>query len=200
MRLTPVTGTGQFSTVTATLAEVATGLGATFDYLLATSTNTYVRQGTAKKITCATNANMTDGDYITITIDGTAVLYEYDKSANGVTAGRTSWAAGAGTAAQTAATLKTAIEATQTALRCVDHGDGTLTVDLVDSRGLTITETVAHASFTITAGIMQASAAAGSTLIPASFPVMLKGALGGQVGVLRVSADGAASVTRCQVE
>jgi hypothetical protein len=201
MRVTPLTSTGQFSTVTSTLAEVATGLAATGDYLLASSTNAYVRQGTALKITCATQANTDDNDNITITANGTAVIYEFDKAGDGVTAGRVQVNISADTTAATvAARLRTAILANQATLRVIDPTDGTLQVDLVDSRSLTITENVTHASFTVTAGVMQASGAAGSMLLPAGFPVLLKGAAGGQVGIIHDSADGVASVTRVQVE
>jgi len=79
-------------------------------------------------ITCDTNANMADGNTVTLDDGFRKVTYEYDKSANGVAAGNVNWAAGAGTAAQTAATLKTAIEANQTAFIVTDNADGTLTI------------------------------------------------------------------------
>lgn len=104
-------------------------------------------------ITCTTNANMADTDYITIG-DGinVPVLYEYDKSANGVTGGRASWAAGAGSAATVAATLKTAIEANQKAFTVVDNADGTLTLTHKwpgAGGNVTITENVANAAFLV---------------------------------------------------
>jgi hypothetical protein len=105
-------------------------------------------------ITCVTNANMADGDYITIGDGiGVPVLYEYDKSANGVTGGRTSWAAGAGSAATVAATLKTAIEATQKSITVVDNADGTLTLTSKIPgafANVTITENVTNAGFLVT--------------------------------------------------
>jgi hypothetical protein len=79
-------------------------------------------------ITVDTNANMADGDTITIDDGYKKIKYEYDKSANGVAAGNVSWAAGAGTAAQSATTLATAINATQSCLTVTDNGDGTLTL------------------------------------------------------------------------
>lgn len=104
-------------------------------------------------ITCVTNALMADSDYITIGDGLTAPkLYEYDKTANGVTGGRVSWAAGAGTAAQTAATLKTAIEATQPALAVTDNLDGTLSLahKFPGAGGnVTITENVSDAGFLV---------------------------------------------------
>jgi len=79
-------------------------------------------------VTVDTNANMADGDTVTLN-DGTRiVIYEYDKSSNGIAAGHVSWAAGAGTAAQGAATLKTAILANQPLLDVTDNLDGTLTI------------------------------------------------------------------------
>lgn len=79
-------------------------------------------------ITVDTNANMTDGNTVTIDDGDRKVVYEYDKSANGVAAGNVSWAAGAGTAAQSAATLKTAINGQHTGLTVTDNLDGTLTL------------------------------------------------------------------------
>jgi hypothetical protein len=99
-------------------------------------------------ITCETNANMTDGDYVTISDGFTAVLYEYDKSANGVTAGRVNWAAGSGTAESVALTLKTAIEANQPLFTVTTNGAGvvTLTQKMVGTVGnVTITENATHA-------------------------------------------------------
>lgn len=105
-------------------------------------------------ITCVTNANMADTDYITIGDGLTAAkLYEYDKSANGVTATRVSWTAGASTAADVAATLKTAINANQPSLLVTDNLDGTLSIahaipGVVGN--VTITENVANAGFLVT--------------------------------------------------
>lgn len=104
-------------------------------------------------ITCVTNANMADTDYITIG-DGVsaAKLYEYDKAADGVTGGRVSWAAGASTAADVAATLKTAINANQPSIDVTDNLDGTLTLrhKVPGTAGnVTITENVANAGFLV---------------------------------------------------
>lgn len=104
-------------------------------------------------ITCVTNANMADTDYITIG-DGVnpVVLYEYDKAADGVTAGRVNWAAGASTAADVATTLKTAIEANQPSLT-VTRADGVLTLTSKipgTAPNVTITENVANAGFLVT--------------------------------------------------
>lgn len=82
----------------------------------------------AGSITVDTNANMADGDTVTLDDGFRKVTYEYDKTANGVAAGNVNWAAGAGTAAQSAATLKTAINANQTAFTVTDNLNGTLTI------------------------------------------------------------------------
>lgn len=200
MRASILTGSSKFSTVDATLRELANTLEDQKNYVIVSSTNAYVRQGTAKKITCATQANMADTDYITITHKGTAVTYEFDKAGDGVTAGRVQVNISTDTTAATvAARLKTAIEANQTGLRVVDPADGTLTIDAVDTRDLTIIENVAHASFTITAGIMQASAAAGSMILPAGVPFFVEGALGAQLSVLQVSAGGAVTIMSARI-
>lgn len=104
-------------------------------------------------ITCVTNANMADTDFITINSGvGKPVLYEYDKSANGVTAGRVSWTAGASSAADVAATLRTAILANQTELNVVDNANGTLTVSHRwpgAGGNNALSETVANAGFLV---------------------------------------------------
>lgn len=104
-------------------------------------------------ITCVANASMTDGDFITVPSGiGKSVLYEYDKSANGVTAGRVSWAAGASTAADVAATLRTAILANQAEIGVTDNLDGTLTLTHKwpgAGGNVTITENVSDAGFTV---------------------------------------------------
>lgn len=82
-------------------------------------------------VTVDTNANMADGNIVTINSGINKQVYEYDKSANGISATapvRANWAAGAGTAAQSATTLATAIALFQPELTVVDNGDGTLTL------------------------------------------------------------------------
>lgn len=104
-------------------------------------------------ITCVTNANMADTDFITINTGfGKPVVYEYDKAANGVTAGRATWAAGASTAADVAATLRTAILANQSELTVVDNANGTLSLTHrvpCAAGNNAITENVANAGFTV---------------------------------------------------
>jgi hypothetical protein len=196
MRRYPVTGSGQFVAVASAAAAAASGLVSGRDYVFASSTNCYIRQGTALKITCVAKANFADTDFITIVAGTSTVVYEFDTAGNGVTAGRVQVnISGATTAADVAVILRTAILANQTALRVVDPADGTLQVDLVDSRSLAITENVANAGFTITAGVMQASAAAGSTYVPAGTVFDLDGIRGAQLGVIRDTADGRSTVT-----
>ena len=80
----PVTGSSDSTTVTLTVAQLAT-MVADRRYLFVSSTNCWIKQGTTVLITCVTNANMADGDTITIAVTGKdTVVYEYDKSANGV--------------------------------------------------------------------------------------------------------------------
>lgn len=151
----------------------------------------WLRQGTAKLVTCATKANLVDTDFITITTPAGSKTYEFDTAGNGVTAGRVQVNVSTDTTAATvAARLRTAILANQTELRVVDPTDGTLQIDLPESRDLTVTESVAHVSFTIGAGIMQASAATGSTYFAAGAEVSLDGRRGAQVGVIRDAVDG----------
>ncbi len=201
MILKPQLGNSTFASVTATVAVLASALLDGSPYLLASSTNCWVRQGTAKLVTCTTQANMLDTDTLTITyttaggVTSTKV-YEFDKAGNGVTAGRVQVNISADTtAANVAARLKTAIEANQTDLRVVDPANGTLIIDIADSTSLTITEGVNNAAFTVAAGTMQATAAAGSMFVPAGVQVLLDGSQGAQVGILRDTADGKASCT-----
>jgi hypothetical protein len=79
-------------------------------------------------ILCDTNANGGDGDTITIG-DGikTPVIFEYDKSANGVAGSNTAQAAGT-TAASVATALKALIIAAFPELAVVDDLAGTLTL------------------------------------------------------------------------
>lgn len=106
-------------------------------------------------ITCVSNANMLDTDFMTIDSGiGKPVIYHYDKAGDGVTAGHVVWAVagGAGAAADAAATLRTAILANQKELTVVDNLDGTLTVGhrWPGAAGNTLmTETVANAGFLV---------------------------------------------------
>ncbi len=140
-------------------------------------------------ITCVTNANMADSDYLTIG-DGLtpAKLYEYDKGADGVTSGRVQWVAGATSAAQCAATLRTAILANQPAFTVTDNLDGTLSLAHKWpglGGNVTITENVANAGFLV-AG-MSGGAAAVATSVTADTTIKLLKISGRSVRVARVT-------------
>ena len=80
-----------------------------------------------------TNANMADGDTVTLSDGFRTLVYEYDKSSNGVAAGHITWAAGAGTAAQSATTLVTAITANQPGLLATNASGVSATVSLTNN-------------------------------------------------------------------
>ncbi len=140
-------------------------------------------------ITCVTNANMADSDYLTIG-DGLtpAKLYEYDKGADGVTSGRVQWVAGASSAAQCAATLRTAILANQPAFTVTDNLDGTLTLaNKWPGLGgnVTITENVANAGFLVSG--MSGGLSAVATSITADKTVKLLKVKGRSLQITRVT-------------
>lgn len=192
----PVTSRSVGAAVSSTTVAAHTAMTDKTDYVFCSSTNCWIRQGTSKLITCATKANSVDTDYITITVEGVALVYELDTSGNGAASGHVAVdISGATTAASIAAILRTAILAHQTTLTVTDPTNGTLIVDLPESRNLTITENVAHASFTVGTGIMQATAGTGSMFVPALLPIILDGTQGGQLGVIRNTADGSSSTT-----
>lgn len=120
---------------------------------------------------CETNANMTDGDYITIG-DGSlnpALSFEYDKAADGVTEGRVAVTAGAGTAVQTASAFVTAINAAQLAVTASNVGGTSATVTLTHDvpgtigNAATLTENVSAAGFTVSGATFSGGAAADTT-------------------------------------
>ena len=79
-------------------------------------------------IACASNASAADGDSVTIG-DGMnpAVVYEYDKSSNGVSVGHVTWAVGT-TAASNSTALAALIATNQPGLTVVDDLAGNLTL------------------------------------------------------------------------
>jgi len=173
-------------------------------YLFTSSTNCWIRQGTAKKVTCVAQASFVDTDYITITVSRASVVvstvvYEFDKAGNGVTAGRVQVNISTDTTAATcAARLRTAILANQPSLEVVDNLDGSLMVVAPDQH-MDIAETVANAGFLVAADVVTTTAADGSMFIPAAMQVLLSGDMGPQLGVLRSTVDGLASLTRARV-
>lgn len=199
-RIYLVTSTTTTGTVGVTPVAAAAALADPGDYQFVSTTACWIRQGTSKLVTCVAKANLLDTDYVTITVRGVAVTYEFDTAGNGVTAGRVQVNVSADTTAATvAARLRTAILANQSALTVTDPVNGTLILDLPDATALTITETVADAGFTIGTGIMQATAGAGSAYIPANLPVLLQGTLGGQLGVIQATAGGTSATTRVRI-
>lgn len=195
MTLIPVTNSSDSAVVSGTTALLAT-LVTPYQYLFISSTACWIKQGTTALITCTTNANMADSDRITIAVtDKDTVIYEYDKSANGVATGTQSWAAGAATAIDVAATLATAIAAAQPYLAVTNNGNGTLTVTALDRQAV-FTEQVVNVAFTITVTSPLATAADGSMFVPANVPIQLSSYCGAHVGVIQDTTGGKASLTR----
>jgi hypothetical protein len=83
--------------------------------------------GATGTVTADTNTNMADGDKVVLSDGVRFVTYEYDKAANGVTAGNVAWTAGT-TAATVATNLRTAIIANQPGLTVTDNLAGVLTI------------------------------------------------------------------------
>jgi hypothetical protein len=170
-------------------------------YMFVSSTNCWIKQGTTKLVTCVAKASLAEGDYVTIAIDtGLSKNYEFDLAPNGVVSGNIVVDISADTTAiQVAARLRTAILANQTTLTVTDNGNGTLTITCPD-KIMTITEVVANAGFTVATTILPATAADGSMYIPANVIVPIDGKYGAQLGVIRNTADGSASLTRVKVQ
>lgn len=161
------------------------------------TTAAWIKQGTCKLVTCVAKASLVNTDFITVTVDGTAVIYEFDTAGDGVTVGRIQVNVSTDTtAANVAARLRTAILANQTVLAVTDNTDGTLTVFLPGAL-MTVTETVANAGFTVASAAPTASIGSGSAFVPASVQTVLDGVRGPQLGVIRDAADGKASMTKC---
>lgn len=200
MPIYPVTGTSDSASVTVAAAALGGSMAAGEIYQLVSSTNCWVKQGTTKLVTCVTKANAADSDYITIAITNVStVIYEFDKTGDGVTAGRIRVdISGATTAASVAVILRVAILANQSVLTVTDNLDGTLTITAPD-RQMTIVETVANAGFLVAAAIVPVTAADGSLYLPLGVIMYVNGDHGLQIGILRSTADGSASLTRCKV-
>ncbi len=194
----PVTSTSDYTTVTATVAGVGGSMTTNEAYLFASSTNCFIKQGSCKLVTFVSKANHADTDYFTITLSGTAVIYEMDTAGNGVTSGRVQVNISTDTtAANVAARARTAILANQPTLEVTDNTDGTLTI-CAPNKVMTITENVANAGFLVANAAVTASAADGSMYVPANYTVVVDGGLGPQLGVIRDTADGKASLVRAK--
>lgn len=165
-------------------------------YELCSSTACWYKQGRARKLTFPTFANCVDGDYFTIEVDGVSVVYEIDKSGNGVTAGRVAVnIVGDTTAAEVAADAVTAITGAQPALALTDNLDGTIEVVATGSR-MNITENVSHGSFAIASSTaLIATAGANSKFLPAGKQEWISPKYGQNISILRDAADGKASLT-----
>lgn len=160
------------------------------------NTDSWVKQANPSgTYTGDTNANMADGDTVTISDGAASVIYEYDKSANGVTGGHIAWAAGT-TAASVAANLATAIRANQAYITVVDNLDGTLTLSAI-SKSITMTKSSASA-LAVSDGPV-ASAGAGSVFVPAKSYLTLDSALGADLSAVRDTADGKASLAQARL-
>lgn len=197
--LIPITASSLTAVVDATARAVASTLVLGQNYLFGSSTACYIRQGTAKLLTCVTKANLVDGETITIGVGGAGGLkvYEFDVAGNGVTAGRVQVNVSADTtAAQVAARLRTAILANQATLEVTDNADGTLTTVAPDAVMIAI-DTVANVGFTIVNATMTVTAASGSMYLPINSGLLeMNGDNGPQLAVIRETADGRCSITR----
>lgn len=194
--LIPVSSESDYQTVTNSAVDFDTVLVANSYYLFTSSTNCFIKQGTAYLVTCTTKANAADTDFFTITLSGVATVYEFDKAGDGVTTGRVQVDISTDTtAAEVAARLRTAILANQTTLSVTDNTDGTLTI-VANGKHMSMSENVAHASFTLAVATLVASAADTSVYVGANQSVLIDGALGPQVGTIRDTADGKSTLTR----
>ncbi len=159
--------------------DVATTLG-TLGVLGTASTPGTLPVAASMTVTVDTNANMADGNVVTICDGQRKVTYEYDKSANGVTAGNVNWGVGAGTAAQSATTLVTAITANQPGV-IATNGGGTLGTVTVTSRwpGAGGNNTLSSCTSVGTLAVTQMSGGLDGVLGAASVPTTV-----GTLGVL----------------
>lgn len=181
-------GTHQFSTL----------LGVTALYLYVSSTDSWVKQGQAFLLTMDAKANLTEACLVSITYDGSTVIYELDKTGDGVAAGHVQVDIHTDTTAATvAARLRTAILANQAALSVTDNTDGTLTVQ---ANGKPMNAT-ASAVGTLAAAetALIPTKADGCMFIPAKSERLFNGVGGPRLAAIRDSADGAASLTPCGI-
>lgn len=165
-------------------------------WMLVSNTACWVKQGSpTATIVCDTNANMADGDTVTIN-DGinAAVVYEYDKASNGVAGGHVVWAAGT-TAASVATNLAAAINGTKPNTSVVATAVGS-TVTVTSTMGNLTTTKTSTSGMTV-AFTPQASAGAGSMFVPANVVVILGGQAGTDASIIQDAAGGKASLTRC---
>ena len=136
-------------------------------------------------VTADTNANMADADKVVLSDGFVTKTYEYDKSANGVTAGNVSWTAGT-SAATVATNLKTAINATQPAFTVADNLAGVLTItNNWPGAGGNVTTTKTSSSALAVTGMSGGTTVGGNTTVDTT--VKLFKAMIRSIKVTRVS-------------
>lgn len=178
--------------VTSTHAEFAATMASGY-WMFVSSTNCWIKQGSpTATIVCDTNANMADGDTVTIADGTTTKIYEYDKADDDVAGGHVTWAAGT-TAASVATNLAAAINAHPPNATVVATASGA-TVTVTSTTG-NLTTTKSSASGMTVAYTPIATKATGSMFVPALATLYLDGSKGSNLSVLRDSADGKASLT-----
>ncbi len=187
-----------FVSVAAAETDFSTAMVGGKFYEFCSSTNCYVKQGKALTVTCATKANLVDGEQLTVTLDGVSTVFEFDKTGNGVSSGTTAVDISGGgvvTAANVAAVLAPVLDAAYSDITVTDNTDGTITLNTNGHR-MTATDTVTHASFTIAnSTLLAATAGAGSMFVPALRVVLIDGLRGQTLSVIRATADGTATLT-----
>lgn len=216
MKAYPIPSTAQNAAVGVASAAIGGGALAIGDVLqLVSTTAAYFKQGTQQRITCLAKANLVDGETITVTVypqlstreqlDPYAAkpvtkVYEIDVTGNGVAAGNIAVdVSGSATAILIAGVLRAAILANNPELSVIDNGDGTLDV-YAPSRQMVITEQVANAGFTIADLALTASNANGNMIVAPNLPYLIDGAFGKQAAIIRVAADGNATLTKLKLE
>lgn len=187
-----------FTAVAAAEADFSTAMVGGKFYEFCSSTNCYIKQGKALLVTCSTKANLVDGEQLTVTLDGVATVFEFDKTGDGVSSGAIAMdvsGVGVVTAANVAVVVAAALDAAYSDITVTDNTDGTITLNTNGHR-MTATDTVAHASFTIAAStLLAATAGSGSMFVPALRVVLIDGLRGQTLSVIRASADGTATLT-----
>jgi hypothetical protein len=199
MLLISLTTSSASSVVDGTARAAASDLVPGQSYLFASSASCWIRQGTARTVTCVPKANLVDGDRLTIGVPGSGVKsYAFDVSGRGVGPDRVPVDVSSDTtAAQIATRLAAAIARTQPTLEIANPGDGTLALVLADGIA-TFAAYVADPGFSIATSVMNVTAGAGSMFVPSGHALMLSGDHGPQVGALQDGTSaGRCSVTRC---
>ena len=192
----PNTATAKTLAVATASAQASITMGANKLYLFTSATACYIKQGSQYLLTLTTKAGHGVADTITIVLNGATRIFELDKAADGVVAGRTAIdISSATTAAQVATLVYTALAAAYPTLVLTDVGDGTITIEANGQR-LTMTESGAA---TVAAANLVASSAAGNMFVPANMPTLLHGMNGPKVAGIRLAADGNATIAEVSI-